>query len=223
MAKNKNQHQQDWQRPMPQNTGQPQFIQPDAKNKQQNKPKNKQQNKAQQKPVKPKNKQNNTAQAGKKKKGSKPKLPSTQEVFPKFTNFHKNMWNHINSILAQQLPEVKTQKRRDISTAIMQTLIKNHYANPPQRQAFAVKNYDGMTPAEIAAGLDNSSATTLRRISDSYIPNIPTTIALIEQGWMRLPQLTDQGYEVLKEIDRNKASATTVPKGSGSKTKHKNV
>ena len=219
MAKNKNQHQQDWQRPMPQNTGQPQFIQPGAKNKQQNKPKNK----TQQKLVKSKNKQNNTAQAGKKKKGSKPKLPSTQEVFPKFTNFQKNMWNGINSILAQQLPEVKTQKRRDISTAIMQTLIKNHYANPPQRQAFVVKNYDGMTPAEIAASLDNSSATTLRRISDSYIPNIPTTIALIEQGWMRLPQLTDQGYEVLKEIDRNKASATTVPKGSGSKTKHKNV
>lgn len=219
MAKNKNQNQQDWQRPMPQNTGQPQFIQPGAKNKQQNKPKNK----AQQKTVKPKNKQNNTAQAGKKKKGSKPKLPSTQEVFPKFTNFQKNMWNHINSILAQQLPEVKTQKRRDISTAIMQTLIKNHYANPPQRQAFVVKNYNGMTPAEIAANLDNSSATTLRRISDSYIPNIPTTIALIEQGWMRLPQLTDQGYEILKEIDRNKASATTVPKGSGSKTKHNNV
>lgn len=208
MAKNTNQHQQDWQRPMPQNTEQPQFIQPGAKNKQQNKPKNK---------------QNNTAQAGKKKKGSKPKLPSTQEVFPKFMNFQKNMWNHINSILAQQLPEVKTQKRRDISTAIMQVLIKNHYANPPQRQAFAVKNYDGMTPAEIAASLDNSSATTLRRISDSYIPNIPTTIALIEQGWMRLPQLTDQGYEVLKEIDRNKANATTVSKGSGSKTRHKNV
>ena len=201
MAKNTNQnkHQQDWQRPMPQNTGQPQFIQPGAKNKQQK-------NKSQQKPAKsqnkPKNKQNNTAQANKKKKGPKPKLPSTQEVFPKFTNFQKNMWNRINSILAQQLPEVKTQKRRDISTAIMQVLIKNHYANPPQRQAFVVKDYGGMTPAEIAASLDNSSATTLRRVNDSYIPNIPTTIALIEQGWLRLPQLTDQGYEVLKEIDK---------------------
>lgn len=200
MAKNTNQnkHQQDWQRPMPQNTGQPQFIQPEAKNspvKNKNQQKQaKQQNKQQ---PKPKNKQQT-----KKKKGQKPKLPSTQEVFPKFTNFQKNMWNAINSMLAQQLPEVKTQKRRDISTAIVQALIKNHYANPPQRQAFVVKNYDGMTPAEIAASLDNSSATTLRRVNDSYIPNIPTTIALIEQGWLRLPQLTDQGYEVLKEIDK---------------------
>ena len=204
MAKNKNQHQQDWQRPMPQNTGQPQFIQPGTKNspaknknqqkqaKSQNKPKKKQQTKS----------QNNAAQAGKKKKGNKPKLPSTQEVFPKFTNFQKHMWNHINSMLAQHLPEIKTQKRRDITTAIMQVLIKNHYVNPPQRQAFVVKNYNGKTPAEIAASLDNSSATTLRRVNDSYIPNIPTTIALIEQGWLRLPQLTDQGYEVLKEIDK---------------------
>ena len=202
MAKNKNQNQQDWQRPMPQNTGQPQFIQPDAKNKGANTRQTTKQRAAQQKQGKQQNKQQGKQQANKKKKGPKPKLPSTQEVFPKFTNFQKNMWNRINSILAQQLPEVKTQKRRDISTAIMQVLIKNHYANPPQRQAFVVKDYDGMTPAEIAASLDNSSATTLRRVNDSYIPNIPTTIALIEQGWLRLPQLTDQGYEVLKEIDK---------------------
>ena len=202
MTKNKNQHQQDWQRPMPQNTGQPQFIQPDAKNKGAHTRQTTKQRTAQQKRDKQQNKQQGKQQTNKKKKGPKPKLPSTQKVFPKFTNFQKNMWNGINSILAQQLPEVKTQKRRDISTAIMQILIKNHYANPPQRQAFVVKNYDGMTPAEIAASLDNSSATTLRRVSDSYIPNIPTTIALIEQGWLRLPQLTDQGYEVLKEIDK---------------------
>lgn len=216
MAKNKNHHQQDWQRPMPQNTERPQFIQPGTKGAQsknnaakknaaqsKNKGANTRQTTKQQATQQKQNKSKNNAQsAKKKKKGQKPKLPSTQKVFPKFTNFQKHMWNHINSLLAQQLPEVKTQKRRDITTAIMQTLIKNHYANPPQRQAFVVKNYGNMTPAEIAASLDNSSAKTLRRVNDSYIPNIPTMIALIEQGWLRLPQLTDQGYEILKEVDK---------------------
>lgn len=196
MAKKPNTQQQEWRRPTPRSTVSPQDIKPgdhDATSTESIK--DMQNRKAQ--PNKP-----HTQRTHKKKKGSKPKLPSTQDAFPKFTNFQRNMWNNINSILAQHLPEEKTQKRRDISTAIVQSLIKNHYANPPQRQAFIVKDYGDMTPAQIAAKLDNGSATTLRRVNDSYVPNIPTTIALIEQGWLRLPQLTDKGYEVLKEIDK---------------------
>src|SRR5699024_4476620 len=134
--------------------------------------------------------------------GCRAKLPSSQDAVPKFANHRRNIWNRNKSLLAQQLPEEKTQRRRDISTAIVQTLVKSHYANPPQRQAFIVKDYGDMSPAQIAAKIDNGSATTLRRVNDSYVPNIPTTIALIEQGWLRLPQLTDKGYEVLKEIDK---------------------
>lgn len=196
MAKKPNTQQQEWRRPTPRSTVSPQDIKPgDHSATSTESIKDMQNRKAQ--PNKP-----HTQRTHKKKKGSKPKLPSTQDAFPKFTNFQRNMWNNINSILAQHLPEEKTQKRRDISTAIVQSLIKNHYANPPQRQAFIVKDYGDMTPAQIAAKLDNGSATTLRRVNDSYVPNIPTTIALIEQGWLRLPQLTDKGYEVLKEIDK---------------------
>ena len=196
MAKKPNTQQQEWRRPTPRSTVSPQDIKPGDRNATSTESiKDMQNRKAQ--PNKP-----HTQRTHKKKKGSKPKLPSTQDAFPKFTNHQRNMWNSINSLLAQQLPEEKTQKRRDISTAIVQTLVKNHYANPPQRQAFIVKDYGDMSPAEIAAKLDNGSATTLRRVNDSYVPNIPTTIALIEQGWLRLPQLTDKGYEVLKEIDK---------------------
>lgn len=196
MAKKPNNQQQNWQRPTPRSTTTPQNIQPGDHNTTSTESVKDMQNK------KAQTNKPHTQRTNKKKKGSKPKLPSTQDAFPKFTNFQRNMWNGVNSLLAQQLPEEKTQKRRDIATAIVQSLVKNHHANPPQRQAFIVKDYGDMTPAEIAAKIDNGSATTLRRVNDSYVPNIPTTIALIEQGWLRLPQLTDKGYEVLKEIDK---------------------
>lgn len=150
------------------------------------------------KPAKKQKKQQNAQQQ---KKPSVPKLPATRDVVPKYSKFQQTMWNHINSMLARYVPEMKTQRRRDTATAIMQILIKNQCVNPPEKQQFAVKDYAGMSPEEIAANLDNSSAATLRRVNDAFIPNIPTTIALIEQGWLRIPQLTDEGYAVLKALD----------------------
>lgn len=152
--------------------------------------------------AKPTAKKTKKATTPKKRSAAKvPALPSTKKVFPNYTRFQQNMWNHVNATIAKYAPELEAQRRRDISTAIMQLLIKNHYVNPPERQAFVVKEYDGMTPEQIAAVLDNSSAATLRRVNDSFIPNIATTIALIEQGWLRIPQLTDKGYAVLKALD----------------------
>lgn len=172
------------QKPTPQFTTQKQSA---AKKKPKRKPAKKQ-----------KTQQQNAQQQ---KKPSIPKLPATRDVVPKYSKFQQTMWNRINSMLAQYVPEMKTQRRRDTATAIMQNLIKNHYVNPPEKQQFAVKDYTGMTPEQIAAKLDNSSAATLRRVNDAYIPNIPTTIALIEQEWLRIPQLTDKGYAVLKALD----------------------
>lgn len=154
-----------------------------------------------QKPVKKQKPQQQQLNTQQQKKPSIPKLPATRDVVPKYSKFQQTMWNHINSMLARYVPEMKTQRRRDTATAIMQMLIKNQCVNPPEKQQFTVKDYSGMTPEQIAAKLDNSSAATLRRVNDAFIPNIPTTIALIEQGWLRIPQLTDQGYAVLKALD----------------------
>ena len=164
-------------------------------------PSRKAKQKSKQKPAKKQKTQQQQQNAQQQKKPSIPKLPATRDVVPKYSKFQQTMWNHINSMLARYVPEMKTQRRRDTATAIMQVLIKNQCVNPPEKQQFTVKDYTGMTPEQIAEKLDNSSAATLRRVNDAFIPNIPTTIALIEQGWLRIPQLTDEGYAVLKALD----------------------